>query len=219
MSSVEHISCGICHEDVIEVGEAKTGVLRTSCGHTYHPTCLWKWYSTNHANTCPVCRAPAKESEAVTRPDSEEEEQDFFDDNDTIHITRVGMEEAIGRLGGLGLSARVESELDFDQYGETLVTRYEFERILAEQGVGPISNIQWNHLLSVYPVPSGTAPVIPTSEHHHTYPLERFSSVVTPVVSTEPQHNSPPVVETELRGTNLLMVFAGSFLMLHCAMI
>jgi hypothetical protein len=216
MSSVEHISCGICHEDVVEVGEAKTGVLRTSCGHTYHPTCLWKWYSTNHANTCPVCRAPAKESEAVTRSDSEEEEQDFFDDNDTIHITRVGMEEAIGRLGGLGLSARVESELDFDQYGETLVTRYEFERILAEQGVGPISNIQWNHLLSVYPVPSGTAPVIPAAVYDVIHAPGPFDFPDSP---TEIQHNSPPVVETELRGTNLLMVFAGSFLMLHCAMI
>lgn len=143
MTSVEHTSCGICHEDI----DAKTGVLKTSCAHVYHPTCLWKWYSTNEANTCPMCRAPATEWEAVSSTRAEEEDEI----DGLIRITRVGMEREIIRLGGYGLPHSLEAELGFDEYGEAVVSRHYFQRILRLQGAGRVWDSEWNRLLSMYP--------------------------------------------------------------------
>jgi len=192
MTSVEHTSCGICHEDI----DAKTGVLKTSCAHVFHPKCLWKWYSTNEANTCPMCRTPATEWEALTR--TEEEAADVESDS-VIRITRVGMEREIVRLGGFGLSASAEAELGgFDEYGESIVSLQEFQRILRGQGVGHVWDNEWDRLLSIYPAhlpaPQGappalaavefTEPLQPVRYHttHHACPLEHFPAGDIPPV-------------------------------------
>lgn len=185
MTSVEHTSCGICHEDI----DAKTGVLKTSCAHVFHPKCLWKWYSTNEANTCPMCRTPATEWEALT---STEEEATHVESDSVIRITRVGMEQEIVWLGGYGLSASAEAELGgFDEYGESIVSLQEFQRILRGQGVGHVwDNEWWNRLLSLYPAhlpaPQGAPPALAAVEFteplrpllyhtpHHACPMEYF---------------------------------------------
>lgn len=168
MTSVEHTSCGICQEDVID---AKTGSLKTSCAHMFHPTCLWKWYSMNEANTCPMCRTPATEWEAVssTRAEEEEEireEEPTFDG--LIRITRASMEQEIGWLGGVGLYPIYEAEIGgFDEYGEAVVSRHQLESILHRQGGGRIGYSEWNRLLSMYPAQQGAAPALAAADVTH----------------------------------------------------
>lgn len=162
ISQVQQEICGICHEDVIYSGcsassGAATGSLKTSCGHIFHPKCLWKWYSTQDENNCPMCRAPATEWERVR--DREElggeelggEEEVVFDDGGLIRITRVAMEGILRSKGGIGVTAGVEAELAFDVYGEVTITRYEFARIMAEQGATALTDESWSQLMSIYP--------------------------------------------------------------------
>jgi len=162
MSQVEQQICGICHEDVIDSrtgGTVATGSLKTSCGHLFHPNCLWKWYSTQDKNNCPMCRTPATEWERVREGEEvggEEEAGDQgieagFDDGGLIRITRVAMEGLLRSQGGLGVTAGVEAELAFDIYGEITITRYEFARIMAEQGATALTDESWIQLMATFP--------------------------------------------------------------------
>jgi hypothetical protein len=167
ISQIQQEICGICHEDVIDSGSASgsgaaTGSLKTSCGHIFHPKCLWKWYTTQYESKCPMCRTSATEWERV-RHDEEvgeeevgeeeagHEEQVEFDDGGLIRITRVAMECLLRNQGGLGVTAGVEAELAFDVYGEVTITRYEFARIMAEQGATALTDESWNQLMNMFP--------------------------------------------------------------------
>jgi len=164
-SQVEQQICGICHEDVIDsgssasTGAAATGSLKTSCGHIFHPKCLWKWYSTQDENNCPMCRTPAteweqaREDEAGVEGDEagDQEAEAGFDDGGLIRITRVAMEGLLQSQGGIGVTAGVEAELPFDMYGEVTITRYEFARIMAEQGATALTDESWTQLMCTFP--------------------------------------------------------------------
>ena len=155
-SQVQQHICGICHDDVINAGTAScagaaTGSLKTSCGHIFHPKCLWKWYSTQDENNCPMCRTSATEWERVRDREEVGEEEAGFDDGGLIRITRVAMEGILRSQGGLGVTAGVEAELAFDVYGEVTITRYEFARIMAEQGATALTDESWNQLMSLFP--------------------------------------------------------------------
>jgi len=160
MSQVEQEICGICHEDVIDsgssasTGAAATGSLKTSCGHIFHPKCLWKWYSTQDESKCPMCRTPATEWEQAHERHEEECEKSLmqeFDDGGLIRITRVAMEGLLRSQGGIGVTAGVEAELAFDIYGEVTITRYEFARIMAEQGATALTDESWIQLMCTFP--------------------------------------------------------------------
>jgi hypothetical protein len=165
ISQVEQQICGICHEDVIDSrtgGTAATGSLKTSCGHIFHPNCLWKWYSTQDESKCPMCRTPATEWEQAREREEvggEEvggqevggQEEAGFDDGGLIRITRVAMEGLLRSQGGIGVTAGVEAELAFDIYGEVTITRYEFARIMAEQGATALTEESWIQLMCTFP--------------------------------------------------------------------
>lgn len=46
------MDCPICY-DAIGV---QTGIVTTSCGHSFHFSCLSKWYLQQDTGTCPSCR-------------------------------------------------------------------------------------------------------------------------------------------------------------------
>ncbi len=50
-----HLSqtCAICLENVTSLNSKSS--KRLSCGHSFHATCIIKWYESS--NECPVCRA------------------------------------------------------------------------------------------------------------------------------------------------------------------
>lgn len=118
-----------------------------------------------------MCRAPATEWEAVSSTRAEEEDEI----DGLIRITRVGMEREIIRLGGYGLPLSLEAELGgFNEYGETVVSRHQLERILRLQGVGHVWDNEWNRLLSLYPdftvyqAPQGAPPALAAVDVTHS---------------------------------------------------
>jgi hypothetical protein len=53
--------------------------------------------------------------------------------------------------GAIGVTPGVEEEMAFDEHREAIITRYDFNRILREQGIAPFSDARWLQLQSVYP--------------------------------------------------------------------
>ena len=61
MAECIDLTCSICHDSIVV---EKTGKTQLSCGHSYHLKCIVSWFSVGATtNTCPMCRAPAKEME------------------------------------------------------------------------------------------------------------------------------------------------------------
>ena len=54
---MESIECSICTEELplrcFNYNE-QVDVFRTSCGHSFHMSCISRWCQTN--NICPICR-------------------------------------------------------------------------------------------------------------------------------------------------------------------
>lgn len=136
-----------------------TGSHRSSCGHIFHPKCIAKWHLSQERSTCPLCRKVATDLEdCAPKPEAESDvvhpaEEDFRDGG-TIIISRSNMDHILRDFNGLGVTAGVEAEIEFDGIGPhnvTYITRYEFQRILGEQGGDQISDAEWTHLTTIYP--------------------------------------------------------------------
>ena len=156
-----HPECSICYDAVIDhpapEGVEATGSHRSSCGHLFHPKCIAKWHVRQEESTCPNCRKKAVEMEDCA-PEEENEEGDEEEDEEgdgyvggTIRITWRGMDELITSQGGTGVTPGVEEDVGFDEHREAIITRYDFERILRLQGIGPFSDARWLQLQSIYP--------------------------------------------------------------------
>ena len=165
--------CSICQDAVIDhpapEGTVATGSHRTSCGHVYHPKCIWKWYSKQEKGTCPMCRNAATEMEDLpgSSEDEEEDEEDEedervlgileradageFDGGGLIRVSRASLEYILRDFGGVGMTAGVEAEVEINEFNEVVIERFELARILQEQGGTPLSDAQWSQLTSVYP--------------------------------------------------------------------
>ena len=154
--------CSICYDAVIDhpapEGSEATGSHRSSCGHLFHPKCIAKWHVRQEESTCPNCRKKAVEMEdcAIQDEDEDEDEEEEDEEGDgyvggTIRITWRGMDELISSQGGTGVTPDVEEDVGFDEHREAIITRYDFERILRLQGIGPFSDARWLQLQSIYP--------------------------------------------------------------------
>ena len=51
------VDCPICYEEITKA----SGRTETSCGHTFHPKCIYTWYTKD--TRCPCCRKEAAETE------------------------------------------------------------------------------------------------------------------------------------------------------------
>ena len=137
--------CSICYEAVIDhPAAAATGSHRSSCGHVYHPKCIWKWYAAQPQHTCPMCRKPATEMEDAPG-----------EDDGVIRVTRIGMDYILRTHGAIGVTA----EMAFDEYDEVTITRSSLQDILDTQGGDDLSDAQWSQLKSVYPAEDDDAVV------------------------------------------------------------
>jgi hypothetical protein len=79
MSSTEACECSICCADIT----AKTGKTTMGCGHSFHFSCLSKWFLSSE--TCPNCRAEVGENDGFDSTfftDEDEEEDNDEEDDD-----------------------------------------------------------------------------------------------------------------------------------------
>lgn len=96
------MECPICYEAIT----AETGVVTTSCNHSYHFSCISGWYIKQEKGTCPCCRKEMSEKEdfpdvpdgssssASSSYDSDEEEEY------QVEFTRRQLEDFIHAHGG-----------------------------------------------------------------------------------------------------------------------
>ena len=150
--------CSICYDPVIDFpapeGLEATGSHRSSCGHLFHPKCISKWHLRQEESTCPMCRKEATELEDCAPEESEaeeEEDEEYYYVGGVIRLSRAGLEFILRTAGGVGVTAGVEAEIQFDEFNEVVIERSELGHILQEQGGTPLSDAQWTQLTSVYP--------------------------------------------------------------------
>ena len=159
--------CSICITPVVDhPALGATGSHRSSCGHVFHPKCIAKWHLGQERSTCPLCRKVATDLEdCAPKPEADTESDvvhpaEDFHDGGTIIISRSNMDHILRDFNGLGITAGVEAEIEFDGIGPhdvTYITRYELQRIVREQGGVQISDAQWTHLTTIYPTEEAAA--------------------------------------------------------------
>ena len=168
--------CSICYNKIIdhpappEAGTEATGSFRSSCGHLFHPKCIWTWFSTQDESSCPLCRKKATELEDIREHKEEDETAGLWFpdlalspaavrerlDIGPIRISRANFEQVIFNQGGpVGTwVAEFVEEVRFDEYGEREFSRAHFEGLLWEVGARRFSDAEWDHLVAIYPAPA-----------------------------------------------------------------
>ena len=96
------MECPICYEAITE----ETGVVTTSCKHSYHFTCISGWFIKQEKGSCPCCRKEMNEKEdfpavpadadAEAESESESEESVCYE----VEFTRRQLQEFIASHGG-----------------------------------------------------------------------------------------------------------------------
>jgi hypothetical protein len=89
------MECPICYEAITD----KTGIVITSCNHSYHFSCIAGWYIKQEKGTCPCCRKQMSKEEdfpdvGESSTDEEEEEEE------EVVFTRRELQQFIRANGG-----------------------------------------------------------------------------------------------------------------------
>ncbi|XP_041995812.1 E3 ubiquitin-protein ligase listerin isoform X1 [Salvia splendens] len=50
--------CPICYSVIHTVSHSLPRLACKTCKHKFHSACLYKWFSTSHKSTCPLCQSP-----------------------------------------------------------------------------------------------------------------------------------------------------------------
>ncbi|RVX22716.1 E3 ubiquitin-protein ligase listerin [Vitis vinifera] len=50
--------CPICYSVIHTVNHSLPRLACKTCKHKFHSACLYKWFSTSHKSTCPLCQSP-----------------------------------------------------------------------------------------------------------------------------------------------------------------
>jgi hypothetical protein len=90
------MDCPICFEAIT----AATGLVTTSCGHTYHLSCISSWYSKNDPS-CPCCRTAPSATEVVVRGASRSNPDE---DEDEVELTHEQLATLLRIQGGYGIN-------------------------------------------------------------------------------------------------------------------
>jgi hypothetical protein len=78
----------------------ETGVVTTSCGHSFHLTCISKWFSKDE--TCPCCRKETSNTEKLETIE-ESDDEDEYEDRE-VEFSRDALNAFLRRRGGSGLT-------------------------------------------------------------------------------------------------------------------
>ena len=98
------MECPICYEAIT----AETGVVTTSCQHSYHFACVSGWFIKQEKGTCPCCRKEMNEKEDFpdvpaeheSSHDSEESYESESEDEYEVEFSRRQLQEFIESHGG-----------------------------------------------------------------------------------------------------------------------
>jgi hypothetical protein len=135
------MDCPICFNAITP----ETGVMTTSCGHSYHFSCIAGWYAKEE--TCPCCRAAAKSTEIMPTDDEDDEDEDEDDeDEDEVEFTRDSLNAWLVSRGGTG---QINENVCSEVAGFTYV---ELNFLSLGNGGRKVSGSEWRWLLNGMPV-------------------------------------------------------------------
>ena len=148
------MDCPICFSPIT----ASTGQMTTSCGHSYHFSCIANWYAKQEAQTCPCCRAAPADTENM--PDFSDDESDASDESDDtyeedeVEFTREQLQAFLKRRGGLGLA---EASLDRVCSVVGGFTFSEIRMLCVGNDARPLTNEEWAEDWSAWRNPASPA--------------------------------------------------------------
>ena len=90
------MECPICYEAIT----AETGVVTTSCHHSYHFACISGWFIKQEKGTCPCCRKEMNDTEDF--PDVPDGSSASYDSDEEyeVEFTRRQLQDFIHAHGG-----------------------------------------------------------------------------------------------------------------------
>ena len=50
--------CPICYSVIHTTNHGLPRLACRTCKHKFHSACLYKWFSTSHKSSCPLCQSP-----------------------------------------------------------------------------------------------------------------------------------------------------------------
>jgi hypothetical protein len=140
------MECPICYEAIT----AETGVVTTSCSHSYHFTCISGWFIKQEKGTCPCCRKEMSEKEDFpaipdAEAESETESEYSFEESevDEVEFTRRQLQEFIEAHGG----HLTEQMSDAICAVVGAFTQTELNSLLVGNTGQTLSEEEWNRLL------------------------------------------------------------------------
>lgn len=142
------MECPICYEAIT----AETGVVTTSCQHSYHFSCISGWYIKQEKGTCPCCRKEMSEKEdfpdvpeeAEDEAESESESESYESEEEyEVEFTRSDLQQFIAAHGG-HLTEQMSDAICAEI---AAFTKTELNSLLVGNTGKALTEDEWNQLL------------------------------------------------------------------------
>ena len=127
------MNCPICYDEI----NSQTGNVTTSCGHSYHFSCISSWYSKGERASCPCCR---KEMAGRELPEISREEEE------EVMLTRQQLNAFLLSCGGRGLTDEMARSI-CDVHGVFMLS--ELNALCVGNGGRPLTEQLWNSLINL----------------------------------------------------------------------
>jgi len=128
------MNCPICYDEI----NSQTGNVTTSCGHSYHFSCISSWYSKGESASCPCCRKEMAGRELPQISKEEEEEE--------VMLTRQQLNAFLLSSGGRGLTDEMARSI-CDVWGVFMLS--ELNALCVGNGGRPLTEQLWNYLINL----------------------------------------------------------------------
>jgi len=138
------MECPICYDAIT----AETGVVTTSCGHSYHFSCISGWFIQQEKGTCPCCRKEMVDKEdfpkAEDSEDDDSEDEYESDEESQAEFTRVSLDQFLRSRGGLGLTEAMAAAICEE---EAIFNSSELNALCIGNGGRPLAEDEWDALV------------------------------------------------------------------------
>ena len=118
-----------------------TGVVTTSCGHSFHLTCITTWFSKDE--TCPCCRTQTSKNEKLPTIEESDEE----DEPKEVEFSRYALDMFLRTRGGSGLTEAMALAI-CPIYG--VFTLSELRNLCIGNGARDLNEEEWNAMEDSY---------------------------------------------------------------------
>jgi hypothetical protein len=135
------MDCPIC----FEVINAQTGIVTTSCSHSFHFACISGWYLKQEKGTCPCCRKEMGPTEDFPSEQGEEDSEDSEYCEEELEFNRADLDAFLRARGGSGLTDAMAEAICQEV---AAFTCNELNALLVGNGGRILTEEAWNELIS-----------------------------------------------------------------------